>query len=61
MPLKFEDSANEYGIAIDWFNQRIYFCRATLVMEKDLLNQNPTALFASDSFGMDLAIDPYTR
>lgn len=61
MPLKFEVIANEHGLAIDWFNQRIYFFQEPLVMENDLFNQNPIALFASDSSCIGLAIDPYTR
>lgn len=60
-PLKFELIANEYGIEIDWFKQKIYFFNALHVMESDLLNKNPRPLFPKDSVCVDLVIDPYTR
>lgn len=61
MPLNLEVIANSLAIAVDWINQKIYYFQEALVMENDLVKQNPRPLFTSDSACSDLAIDPYTR
>lgn len=61
MPLNLEVFTNAYPIAIDWFNQTIFYYQEALAMENDLVKQNPRPLFTLNPERSQLAIDPYTR
>lgn len=60
MPIRFEAVSNHFGTAVDWINQKVYYCEGNRLMEDNMLNENPTPLLTADTACDDLVIDPFT-
>lgn len=60
-PSKLPFISNEFGFAVDWLRDLIYFCQSSRILEYDSKIENTTQLYQASTGCYDLAIDPYTR